>query len=292
MQLNRSVIIGLLARNCKESILRNKTKLEEFGSFFNDYHIVVVENNSSDGTQSVLCDWAKNNEKVIIDSFMDHSVRRTDSSYARISYMAWLRNRLLDDIRKLPTSDIIVMMDIDIYDFDLEGLLESISHAPNDWGGLMANGRMMLPNRHYLNVQYDQYAFMADDEDLDDMKFDMFTTRNLYRRGKQVNLQLQKYTYYPVHSAFGGIGVYRSEAIRDLKYQAVIMDARYHKTFCEHVPFNLAIIKQGYKNYICRHMVVNNGIIEVKPWVAFLLRYFPYVHAVLCDFSKWLHGFE
>lgn len=292
MQLNRSVIIGLLARNCKESVLRNKSKLERLGSFFDDYHIVVVENNSTDGTQSVLHDWAKINEKVIIDSFTDHSERRTDSSYARISYMAWLRNRLLDNIRKLPTPDIIVMMDVDIYDFDLDGLVKSISQAPNDWGGLMANGRMMLPDNHYLKAQFDQYAFMADDEDLDDMKIGMFTSRNLYRRGKQVNSELQKCTYYPVHSAFGGIGVYRSEAISNLRYQAVIIDSRYHKAFCEHVPFNLGIIKKGYKNYICLHMVVNNGVINVKPWVAFLLRFFPYVHTVLCDFSKWLHGYE
>ena len=292
MQLNRSVIIGLLARDCKDSIVRNKPRIEKFCSFFEDYHIVVVENDSNDGTQEVLRDWAEENNRMVVDSFTDHSERRADSGYDRISYMAWLRNRPLDDIRQLPAPDVVVMMDVDLYDFDVEGLLDSICRAPEDWGALTANGRMMLPNHRYLKAQFDQYAYLANDEDLCDMNYGMFTTRHLYRRGRELNEAVQMYDYYPVHSAFGGVAVYRYEAIKDLTYQTLMIDDHHPKAFCEHVPFHLDIIQRGYQNYVCRAMVVNNGILEVKPWVAFLIELFPRVHATICDFSKWMHGYE
>lgn len=288
--LYHSVIVGLLARDCKESLLRNIPRIEKLCSYFEDYHVVAVENDSVDGTAQTLQDWAEKNERVVVDSFVDHSLRRTDSGYERISHMAYLRNRLLDDIRKLPAPDLVIMMDVDIYDFDGSGLIEGIIHAPDGWGALLANGRMVKPNGQYMDAQFDQYAYMAYGEDLSDMNHDMFTSRYLCKRGRMLNAEVQKCDYYPVNSAFGGMAVYRYEAIKDLRYLDVKINGRHQKYFCEHAPFHIEIIHQNYKNYICRQMVVNNGIVEAKPITAFLLFNFPNVHAVLCDLYKFIHG--
>lgn len=286
--LYHSVIVGLLARDCKESLLRNIPRIEKLCSYFEDYHVVAVENDSVDGTAQTLQDWAEKNERVVVDSFADHSLRRTDSGYERISHMAYLRNRLLDDIRKLPAPDLVMMIDVDIVDFDVKGIMDGITHAPEGWGALFANGRKMLPNHQYLHAQYDQYAYMANDEELSDMPYNMFTTRSLAKRGRALNKVVQTCDYYPVKSAFGGFGIYRYEAIKELKYQIVMVDDYHQKAYCEHIPFHLDIIRQGYQNYVCRSMVVNNGILQVKPAVAFLLRYLPQVHAVLCDVSQFV----
>lgn len=285
----RSVIIGLLARDCKESVERNIPRIEKLCSYFADYHVVAVENDSTDGTQQVLQDWAEKNDKVILDSFSDHSQRRMDSGPERISHMVFLRNRILDHIKNLSAPDLVVMMDVDIYDFDVVGIIAGITHAPEDWGGIFANGRSMLPNQKYLNAQYDQFAFMACDEELSDMTYGIYTTRSLNRRGRLLNREVQACDYYPVKSAFGGIGIYRYKTISHLQYRTVMIDDRHHKAYCEHLPLHLDIIQQGYKNYICRSMVVNYGLLRVSPAVAFLLYYCPQVYAVLCDISKYIH---
>ena len=283
-----SVIIGLLARDCKEALQRNIPRIERLCSCFSDYHVVAVENDSVDGTREILFDWTKKNGKVIVDSFTDHSQRRTDSGYERIRHMADLRNRLWDDIRKLPAPDLVMMIDVDIEDFDIKGIMDGITHAPEGWGALFANGRKMLPNHQYLHAQYDQYAYMAYDEELSDLTYNMFSTRSLAKRGRVLNKAVQTCDYYSVKSAFGGFGIYRYEAIKELKYQIVMVDDYHQKAYCEHIPFHLDIIRQGYQNYVCRSMVVNNGILQVKPAVAFLLRYLPQVHAVLCDVSQFV----
>lgn len=283
---HRSVIIGLLARDCKEPLIRNIPRIERLGSLLGDYHVIAVENDSVDGTREVLLDWANQNGRVIVDSFIHHSRRRLSSDCHRISHMAYLRNRLLEDIWKLPAPDLVMMIDVDIEDFDVEGIVDGITHAPEGWGALFANGRSMLPNHQYLHAQYDQYAYLANDEELGDLTYNMFTTRSLAKRGRVLNKAVQTCDYYPVKSAFGGFGIYRYDAIKELKYQALMVDNHHQKAYCEHVPFHLDIIRQGYQNYVCRSMVVNNGILKVKPAVAFLLRYLPQVHAVLCDMSK------
>lgn len=284
----RSFIIGLLARDCRESVERNIPRIEKLCSYFADYHVVAVENDSTDGTQQALLDWAEKNGKVIVDSFTDHSQRRMDSGPERINHMVYLRNRLLDDIRRLPAPDLVMLIDVDIEDFDVDGIMDGITHAPDGWGALFANGRKMLPNHQYLNAQYDQYAYMASDEELSNLTYNMFTSRSLAKRGRALNKAVQTCDYYPVKSAFGGLGIYRYEAIKDQKYQTMMIDDAHEKAFCEHVPFHLDIIRHGYKNYICRSMVVNNGILKVKPAVAFLLRNLPQVHAVLCDVSQFV----
>ena len=279
----RSVVVGLLARDCKASILRNKPRIERLCSFFEDSHVVVVENDSVDGTPQVLHDWAEENSRVMVDSFIHHSRRRLSSDYHRISHMAYLRNRLLDDIRQLPAPDVVVMMDVDIYDFDVEGVMDGICHAPADWGALLANGRHMLPNGKYVRSQYDQYALMACDEEMID------TLHALPQRGRKMDRQVQSCDYYPVRSAFGGMAVYRYDVIHNLQYTTVLAGNRQQDAFCEHVPFHLAIINSGYKNYICRRMVVNSGLLTIKPWVTLSLYYFPRIHEMLCDISEFTH---
>lgn len=279
----RSIIIGLLARDCRDSVLRNQPRIERLGAYFEDYQVVAVENDSVDGTQQVLCDWAAENSRVVVDSFTDHSQRLADSSETRISHMVWLRNRLLEDIRQLPAPDLVMMMDIDIYGFDVEGVIDSIHQAPDGWGALLANGRFMLPNGQYLKSQYDQYAFLACDEEMD------ATLHFLPRRGRRLDLQVQQCDYYPVSSAFGGIGIYRYEAIMNLQYCTVMANNVYHDAFCEHVPFHLKLIENGWQNYVSRRLVVNIGIMKIKPWVAFLLYHCPQAYEILCKIASFLH---
>lgn len=277
---SHSVIVDLLARDCEEALLRNIPRIESLCSRFADYRIVTVENDSIDGTKRTLLDWAGKNGNVVVDSFTNSSRRLADCSFARISWMASLRNRLLEDIMKLPTPDLVVMMDVDICDFDIEGIVDGISHAPDDWGALMANGRLMLPNHQYNRYQYDQFAYMGYGEEMRDAIY--FQPK----RGRLLDAKVQQCDYLPVKSAFGGIGIYRYDAIRNLQYTAVMTDDGRQNAFCEHIPFHLDIMKQGYKNYICRRMVVNNGTLNVKAWVAFLMCYFPQVYEMLYYFNE------
>lgn len=278
--MDSSVIIGLLARDCQDPLIRNIPKIERLCLYFADYHIVIVENDSTDDTQQILHDWAERNGRVLVDSFTNNARRLADCSYNRISMMAYLRNRLLDDIMQLPAPDLVIMMDVDIYDFDVEGVIDGICHAPEDWGALMANGRLMLPNHHFNRYQYDQFAYMGCHEGL------RHTIYFQPRRGRLFDTAVQRNDYLSVQSAFGGIGIYRYAAIRNARYKAVMTSDGQQNAFCEHIPFHLEIIRQGYKNYVCRRMIVNNGLLNVKPWVAFLICYHPQIYEILYYFNK------
>ena len=63
MKQSRVVICGL-ARNCATSLECIERRVEETGSLFKDYRVVLFENDSKDTTRLVLKQWQKRNSKV------------------------------------------------------------------------------------------------------------------------------------------------------------------------------------------------------------------------------------
>ena len=59
--------------------------------------------------------------------------------------------------------------------------------------------------------------------------------------------RVQRNAFYPVASAFGGIGVYKYEAIKDINYQVVTLQENKSVALCEHIPFHNQIKDKGYK---------------------------------------------
>jgi glycosyltransferase involved in cell wall biosynthesis len=97
-----------LARDIESRLLKNIHVIEEIGSLFNDYNVLIVENDSSDNTRNICLDWSNQNKRVKVlgcggynldvcnlnmKKTLNHSV-----NFYRMEKMAKLRNIYLDEI--------------------------------------------------------------------------------------------------------------------------------------------------------------------------------------------------
>lgn len=269
--INKTIVIGILARDCEQNISRNLERTEELRQKFLHSYVVIVENDSKDKTKDILLNYAKNHNDIAILSenfdgkypfhFSEHPLT-PDMSCERIARMAFHRNRLIAYIEKHYQSDYVMFLDIDVLDFSIDGIIQSIEQAPQDWGALFANGRehILYSGKSFsAAAQYDTYALLFQDEITTDLPLRQTKPITKLIRGMKVCRLLKANKYQPMKSAFGGIGVYRSEAIKGLRYDLFVPNAwkGYGIAICEHIPFNEKV--KG-KCYISREMEVTYHI--------------------------------
>ena len=268
---DQTIVIGLLARDCKESLLRNIPRVEAVGAAFGDYHVVVYENDSRDGTAEALQQWARNNPHVIAiceTTRQDTIPQKTAQSpyplksVHRIERMARFRNRVLDEVRARFTPDIFCFIDIDVESFEVERVIEAIVRAPEDWGGLFASGRIAYTERDGSEtrypLQYDTFAYMP--EGVNAMTTGRWiVSKNFHKvTSRLFGAALEQTPYLRCSSAFNGIGIYKWDAIRDLTYRTQQTDELkpLNVSFCEHIPLNADVARKGYSLYVVRDMEV------------------------------------
>ena len=266
-----TIVFGVLARDCKASLLRNMARVEEIGRAFRDYHVVVYENDSKDGTTEVLKEWAAQNDHVvaICETTNKTTIPKKNGrtpyplkSVYRIEKMVRFRNRVLDEVRSRFEPDLFCFIDIDVESFQAAGVIDAISQAPQVWGALFASGHYLFRKADVTDkvplFQYDSYAFVP--EGVDPMKLGKWVVAHNYNDviSWYSDRLIEECDYVPCRSAFNGIGVYRWEAIRDLNFG--IMQTPELKSlsacFCEHVPFNGEIIRKGYRLYATKKIEV------------------------------------
>lgn len=261
--LEKSVLIAALARDCNKSVLRNIPKIEKLRKEFKESHVVIIENDSKDGTKETLKRWEK--ESIGVEAIMNDygtitipeqskGIKNPGTSMHRISKMAKYRNIYMDYARNADFNiDYLIVIDIDIEDFSVEGIIDSINNAPNDWGGLFANG-IKYYNK-FLFVFYDTFAFIP----YKSKYIDLTINENITHAHKMTN-KVKYNSYIKCLSAFGGIGIYKWDIISDLYYKADKNNrSKVNETICEHIPFNIEIINKGYMNYISSRMKVIYG---------------------------------
>lgn len=262
MERDKNVVVALLARDCEKALAHNRKKIEYLCSFFKQYSIVVVENDSKDNTKQVLLDWSRDNENVhlVMNDFGTLTIQSSKDcdmrNLHRIGKMANYRNMYLDYICKHIKFiiDYLVVIDVDILDFSVKGILSAIEKAPKSWGGLFANGteRLSLFNIEIATKQYDIFAFEKKIDELSNARTRFYWKRKL---GKLIS----KNNYFECISAFGGIGVYKWEAIKDLKYGLIENKNVLGEFLAEHTFMHRDIVRKGYKNYISKSMKVDYG---------------------------------
>lgn len=265
------LVIGLLARDCKESLLRNMPRVEAIGEAFGDWHVIIYENDSRDGTAEALQQWARSNPHIVAiceTTHQDTIPKKTSrspfplKSVHRIERMARFRNRVLDEVRARYTPDIFCFIDIDVEQFDPRQVIDAIVRAPEDWGALFANGRIAYTesdgSETFYPLQYDTFAYMP--EGVDAMTTgDWIVNRHFHRVTTRLfGAALQETPYLPCSSAFNGIGIYKWEAIRDLSYRTEQTEELkpLDVSFCEHIPLNADVARKGYGLYVARDLEV------------------------------------
>ncbi len=242
-----SVAFCLLARDCEHNLHRNISYIDNYRNQFLHSIVIVIENDSIDGTKKILEGWSQKSEGFILKS-QDHPEW---STMHRVQRIALCRNKYMDILREQNESyDFVIMIDMDVELCDVD-FMEVIHNAPSDFSALFANGRYYLyVLKHRVPMfYYDLYAYVP----YNSPKVE-FKGGELGDNGDALERLLRKQEYVQCDSAFGGLAIYRFEVIQNLTY-ITVPNHRSNKytLLCEHVPFNAECRKRGAL-YIARDL--------------------------------------
>jgi hypothetical protein len=274
--IDKNIVIAALARNCEDSLRTNIPLIEQLRTKFLWSQVVVVENDSEDRTKDLLNDWKTNyrNVAIISNNFgtktipdKSDSIKNPMTSYQRIDKMVLYRNLYLDQIREIKHPiDLVIIIDIDVIDISLTGLIDVINSFDddNETGAIFANGMSVKKTPFGVSkIYYDTFAVW----EYPLLNEFSHSPESLARTFKSINKNVKKSQLYRVISAFGGVGVYNYDAIKNLRYKTVLNPLNQQDAICEHIPFNHEIIKRGFNNYIARDFQV---VYERHNWALIL----------------------
>ena len=268
-EMKRStIVICTLLRDAAKKIPEIKKRTERLGEEFLDYRIIIVENDSSDGTRRLLNEWREKNPRVVILGcgvnsndetchISKASVKTEGNSVFRyrIEKMVHLRNIYLEYVKSnLASFDFCVAWDLDIIgSVYLDGIANTIGHFTTSTSpaynadAICAYG---IFRWGYLTLYYDTYAHIDYDDvyhvDLQTLHHFKKTFGHKYDRGIPP---------VPVSSCFSGFTIYR---IPSLLSDSVVYDMSPPDNLeCEHVRLHKKLQKI-YLNPSMVHLVLLN----------------------------------
>jgi hypothetical protein len=249
-----------LVRNAATPLRQTLGVIKALQAICESSSVFVVTNDNVDGTDAVLRAWrssSDNHEVLWLDGLEKAFPERIDRiAAARNSYLQQLR---VQPEAKFP---LIMVMDLDGPNIHLnpDAVLESVSMASFQWDGIFANQRQ---------AYYDIYALRHDEWCPNDCWEEVrqaaatFPWRNrkaqFPSRSRKARAAIEKFVHsrqfqirpehtpIGVRSAFGGLAIYKTDAIRGAWYASRDKASR---LTCEHVLFNALICEMGGKLFI------------------------------------------
>ncbi len=251
----KHVIICGIVRDAEKGLRRNVPVINSLVRRFSDYKIVIFENDSVDGTKEILFNWKKENpDRLYLFSEDKKEVKTIPNSKSvncnpffsskRISKMVTLRNQYLDFIdSKQWQSDYMIIVDLDVASLNLESILSSFENNI-EWDAVTAFGYSLSPR---LKIRYhDTYALTEyGEEEKPQTEYKIKMLANKY--GALRNHE----EWIRVFSAFGGLAIFKFEAIKGLRYLLLYNDDPEVEVRCEHFSIFKQMKDKGYdKVYI------------------------------------------
>jgi glycosyltransferase involved in cell wall biosynthesis len=214
-----------------------------------DYHVVILENDSTDNTKQILQEWA-NTEKNIHVSLNDFGtitipakkdlVNPMFSAY-RNEKMASYRNYYLDYIEKENLSgDYVIIVDLDVRKIKPEGIINSFS-LNCEWDALTANGVSRAPSSFYRRRYFDTYALIECGRE-----FLPQTEQSIRRVQYRWAFMRPGMPLFHVASAFGGLAIYKRAAIKNCRYGVLMNEDEKVESRAEHFYFHQQMKEHGY----------------------------------------------
>ena len=270
MSLEKStVIICGIVRDAEQGLKVNIPVLMEFCKLCKDYKIVVFENDSKDRTKNLLFDWSRQDKQRVHVICTDTNGARTIPrsrdvtvnpffSRQRIEKMARLRNQYLDYIDQRGwDADYLMVVDLDVAQISLSGILNSFSSSKK-WDAVTAFGYSTSPRlkRRY----HDTYALIKwGEQDIPQ------TEEMTIRYADELGLMKSSDDWMRIYSGFGGLAIYRFDAIRGVRYSVLDNADSKVEVHSEHVGLYKGIVDQGYDQfYVNPAMVLKYQSVTVK----------------------------
>ena len=226
-----TVSIAVLIHNRIDLARLLRARLEAFAAMFGEAQVYVIGEDSTDGTEDVIREWRHDSPELV------RCVPPVETSARGVARIAALRNALLEAIEANPPIDFIAMIDGDLEGpISLDGVAHTLgvleddrelsavaAFGVNNWVGV----DVLMPFIGYS--YYDPFAFREKRWERSESDPRIRWRLGGLRRGDPG---------LDVKSAFGGCAIYRSGAIRGLRYELDGED-------CEHVGFHRALAERG-----------------------------------------------
>lgn len=247
---NQKIVIAGLARDIIDKLKINIDRMVFIGSHFEDYRIVIFENDSTDGTRDFIKQKSMINPKIEVIKCCDlcscecklkllPAIEGGALGKNRIDKLTTFRNIYLNYTRKNYSHfDLLLVMDLDNEGpCSIDGIMHSISF--DDWDAIASNCLAPLPGTlGSVVLTYDSLAYVDYNPILFNNDSILCLIYNLFLMNWKV--KRSKDDLIPVKSAFNGAMLYKMKSINDenIKYENVMN--------CEHIGLNFNMIKSGY----------------------------------------------
>jgi len=247
---DKSVVVCGIVRDAEAKLRRNIPVIRQFLSLCGDYRVFIYENDSVDLTKQILQEWHQTDPLRIHISVNDYNTSKcipTQSpngvnpffSRKRIERMAMLRNKYMEYVNDIGWSgDYLIVVDLDVARLSLDGILSSFL-TDREWDAVTAFGYSTSPRlrRRY----HDSYALTLWEEQKQPQKEESII-KNSYDLG---NLKADD-EWIRIASGFGGLAIYRFEAVKGLRYYVIDNTDSRVEVKCEHFSIYDQMIKKGY----------------------------------------------
>ena len=235
MSESTAVICGI-ARDISQNIIATISRIECLGEMFDDYRVVIYENDSVDGTDIILKEWEESNYKIkIISEKLGDKKHESSTNTDRLIALANYRNKYLTEIfSRTRQPDYIIVTDLDLKGgWSYEGICNSFGY--DHWSVMGSNGLLYGlsesskdedGNPIMTRVYYDSLAFRRTGHPHPHISSEINAL--YYNRGEEP---------LKVESCFGGVALYKHEAFKH--------GARYSGPDCDHVELHRNMIDFG-----------------------------------------------
>lgn len=270
--------ICCMVRDCRTSLERNLEVINQLRSQFSQSYLIIIENDSKDGTKELVCQLDQEDDNTYIDSFLTGKVTlpkkmksgvNPSFSEHRVQKMADYRNRymtILEDQVGLDHVDWVMMIDPDVRQISIDGIKHSFG-LESMWDVVHANGRMK--QGWFSDNYYDVYAFAEYGD------YSVCTEQGLLLSMAKMQGVRYSMPLMLVRSGFNALAIYRAEALKGVRYQCKQNDDKRVEVRCEHVPFHDDLRDAGYTRQVLNPsmMVIYNTRTEALwAWCKIIIR--------------------
>jgi glycosyltransferase involved in cell wall biosynthesis len=244
---NYKICIATLTKNSAKWIPKVLTNITTISKHFNDYEVLILDGYSTDFTK-VICDsWCKT------DPEKRKFLKQPTANLERGKSLKEARNFVIDYFRPQFSENVLLLL----IDSDSPGCVHNdaaflTNFERDDWAAVFAN----QPSEYY-----DVWA-LRDQNCPIDWQIEWRITGDINCVKKYQVAKSPDQGWWPVKSAFGGAGMYRTHLIpSDVTYECLQQwpapnGEKYIIPVCEHVPFHENIVRDGGKLYInCRWLI-------------------------------------
>lgn len=260
-----STLICGVVRNGGDAFVKTLKMIDDLKPHLADWATVIVTNDNTDGTDAIIAAWAQRSPKhkfISLDGFATSWPDRIDRlAVARNHYLAHLRSSLPDQYQYV----LVVDLDGPNQDVNPVEFVSVINSLKFDWDGVFANQLRgyydLYPLRHNTWCPTDCWEEVRK------------ATRSPFKK-KRGRAARERFVYarqyaipashapFRVHSAFGGLGLYRYEALRNCWYGSRLSNGI---KVCDHVVLNEEIDRRGGRLLIVPALLNEAPLEHLRP---------------------------